>query len=201
MHTRASVESMDSDSVGWKNGVWRGGTGHRAGPGASYLNCAMLSGVTRAAPESINDSTFSPRIALTRASTPSSAIFEGNCATVASSISGLPGGFFSPSLSVGAGLGADIARFFPSTPMGAIVLLGMVGYFTGVVQAPITAFVIVSEMTDNHNLLIPLMSTALIADATSKLISKDGVYHMLAHKFDKVHAEMETAKKAEMANA
>jgi H+/Cl- antiporter ClcA len=108
-------------------------------------------------------------------------------ATVASSVSGLPGGLFSPSLSVGAGIGADIARFFPHTPAGAVALLGMVGYFAGVVQAPITAFVIVSEMTDNHNLLIPLMATALIADAVSKLISRDGVYHMLAHKFYRVH--------------
>ena len=37
--------------------------------------------------------------------------------------------------------------------MGAVVLLGMVSYFTGVVQAPITAFVIVEEMTGNHDML------------------------------------------------
>jgi len=117
-------------------------------------------------------------------------------ATVASSISGLPGGLFSPSLSVGAGLGADIARLFPSTPMSAVVLLGMVGYFTGVVQAPITAFVIVSEMTDNHNLLIPLMATAVIADAVSKLVSRDGVYHLLAIKYDRVHHPHATARLA-----
>jgi hypothetical protein len=47
------------------------GKGRRsAGPRSSYLNLAMLSLVTRAAPESISDSTFSPRIAFTRASTP-----------------------------------------------------------------------------------------------------------------------------------
>ncbi len=79
-------------------------------------------------------------------------------ATAFSSISGLPGGIFSPSLSVGAGLGSDVAHFFPSSPMGPIVLLGMVSYFTGVVQAPITSFVIVSEMTGNHQMLVPLMA-------------------------------------------
>jgi len=104
-------------------------------------------------------------------------------ATVASSISGIPGGIFSPSLSVGAGFGADVARFFPSAPMGAIVLLGMVSYFAGVVQAPITAFVIVSEMTDNHAMLVPLMAAALIAHAASRLVCREGVYHALAKRF------------------
>ncbi len=104
-------------------------------------------------------------------------------ATVASSISGIPGGIFSPSLSVGAGFGADVARFFPSAPIGAIVLLGMVSYFAGVVQAPITAFVIVSEMTDNHALLVPLMAAALIAHAASRLVCHEGVYHALCKHF------------------
>src|SRR5262249_24816808 len=69
-------------------------------------------------------------------------------ATTLSSISGIPGGIFSPSIAVGAGLGSDIALLFPHTMAGAVILLGMVSYFTGVVQAPITAFVIVSEMTN-----------------------------------------------------
>jgi H+/Cl- antiporter ClcA len=104
-------------------------------------------------------------------------------ATAFSSISGLPGGIFSPSLSVGAGLGSDVAQFFPSAPVGAIVLIGMVSYFTGVVQAPITSFVIVSEMTDNHQMLVPLMAAALIANACSKLLCKEGVYHALAKRY------------------
>jgi hypothetical protein len=52
----------------------------------AYWKSAMLSFVTRAAPESISDSTCSPRMALTSASTPNSAILDGNCATVASSV-------------------------------------------------------------------------------------------------------------------
>ena len=104
-------------------------------------------------------------------------------ATTLSSVCGLPGGIFSPSLSVGAGLGADLASFFPHAPIGAIVLLGMVSYFTGVVQAPITSFVIVSEMTDNNSMLVPLMAAALIANACSRLICKEGVYHALSHRF------------------
>ncbi len=104
-------------------------------------------------------------------------------ATALSSVSGIPGGIFSPSLAVGAGLGADIAPLFPSASMGAIVLLGMVSYFTGVVRAPITAFVIVSEMTGSHAMLVPLMSAALIAEGCSRLVAREGVYHALARQF------------------
>lgn len=104
-------------------------------------------------------------------------------ATVFSSISGIPGGIFSPSLAVGAGFGYDVAQLFPSNMMGAIVLLGMVSYFAGVVQAPITAFVIVMEMTNNHAMLIPLMAAAVVAHATSRLVCREGVYHALSRNY------------------
>jgi len=104
-------------------------------------------------------------------------------ATTLSTISGIPGGIFSPSLAVGAGLGADAARLFPGAPLGPIMLLGMVSYFAGVVQAPITAFVIVTEMTDNHAMVLPLMAAALIAYATSRLICREGIYHALSKSF------------------
>lgn len=101
-------------------------------------------------------------------------------ATVASYLSGIPGGIFAPSLSVGAGLGADLAQFIPSIPFTAIVMLGMVGYFTGVVQTPITAFVIVMEMTDSSSMLMPLMATALIAKSVSHLVCPTPIYQALA---------------------
>ncbi|MGB9151772.1 MAG: chloride channel protein, partial [Alphaproteobacteria bacterium] len=53
-------------------------------------------------------------------------------ATIASGFTGIPGGIFSPSLSVGAGLGASMAPWFPSTPVAGVVLLGMTDYFAGV---------------------------------------------------------------------
>lgn len=104
-------------------------------------------------------------------------------ATALSSISGVPGGIFSPSLSVGAGIGADVARFFHHVDPGPIVLLGMVAYFTGVVRAPITGFVIVSEMSGDHGMLVPLMAGALIADGVARLVNREGVYHQLAKRF------------------
>src|SRR5579872_934046 len=104
-------------------------------------------------------------------------------ATALSAMSGMPGGIFSPSLAVGAGIGSDIARLFSNAPLGAIMLLGMVSYFAGVVQAPITAFAIVTEMTDNHAMVVPLMAAALIAHATSGLVCPEGIYHALAKGF------------------
>jgi len=108
-------------------------------------------------------------------------------ATTFSTISGIPGGIFSPSLAVGAGVGANIAHYFPTAPTSAIILLGMVSYFAGVVQAPITAFVIVTEMTDNHAMVIPLMCASLIAYAASRLVCPEGVYHALAKGFAHAH--------------
>ena len=104
-------------------------------------------------------------------------------ATVASSLSGIPGGIFAPSLAVGAGLGANVAALLPDAPAQAIVVLGMVAYFSAVVQAPITAFVIVSEMTNNHAMIMPLMLASLIGFAVSRLISPEGIYHALARNF------------------
>ena len=104
-------------------------------------------------------------------------------ATVLSSLSGIPGGIFAPSLSIGAGLGADIGHWTPDLPLGAIIVLGMVGYFTGVVQAPITAVVIVMEITDNQALLIPLMATALIAFGTSRMVCPVPFYRALSVAF------------------
>jgi H+/Cl- antiporter ClcA len=104
-------------------------------------------------------------------------------ATLVSSVSGIPGGLFSPSISVGAGIGSALSALFPTTPAGAIVLLGMVGYFAGVVQAPITGFVIVTEMTDDQAMLIPLMATSVIAYGMSKLVCPEALYHALAQQY------------------
>ena len=115
-------------------------------------------------------------------------------ATTFSTISGIPGGIFSPSLAVGAGLGANIAHLFPGAPFDAIILLGMVAYFAGVVQAPITAFVIVTEMTENHAMVIPLMAAALIAYLASRLVCPEGIYHALSKGFLRPEPDVATAR-------
>ncbi len=113
-------------------------------------------------------------------------------ATAASSVAGIPGGLFSPSMAVGAGIGYDLWHLIPGralgAPLGAVVMLGMVGYFAGVVQAPITAFAIVAEMTADHNMIVPLMASSLIGSTVSKLICPEGVYHILARNYLRLFA-------------
>jgi H+/Cl- antiporter ClcA len=104
-------------------------------------------------------------------------------ATLVSYISGIPGGLMAPSLSAGAGFGANIAHFFTSVPAGATIILGMVAYFAGVTQAPITAFVIVMEMIDNHEMVLPLMAAAFIAKACSRLVCPTPLFHTIAKNF------------------
>ena len=108
-------------------------------------------------------------------------------ATLISYLSGIPGGIFAPSLAVGAGLGHNLASFFPSQPAGALLLLGMGSYFSGVVQAPLTAFVIVLEMTQNAELALPLMAATLIAHAVSRTVCPRPLYKQLARGFKLPH--------------
>ena len=114
---------------------------------------------------------------------PESFAFWKLLATVVSYLSGIPGGIFAPSLSVGAGIGHWLGALLPGAPADAVVLLGMVAYFAGVVQAPITAGVIVLEMTGNHGMAVPLMGTALIGFAASRLVCRRPLYATMAERF------------------
>ncbi len=109
-------------------------------------------------------------------------------ASIISYISGIPGGIFAPSLAVGAGVGHALTGWMPGVPAGAAIILGMVAYFTGAVQAPITAVVIVMEMTDNQSMTIPLMACALIAFKVSKQLCPTPLYKAMAEAFIKREA-------------
>jgi H+/Cl- antiporter ClcA len=104
-------------------------------------------------------------------------------ATLVSYCSGIPGGIFAPSLAVGAGIGSDLARYLPGVPFGAVVILAMVSYFTGVVQAPITAVVIMLEMIGDETMTIPIMAAALIAFSVSRLVCPKPLYKTLAASY------------------
>lgn len=115
-------------------------------------------------------------------------------AVLATTLSGTPGGIFAPSLAVGAGFGNLLTPLFPREPAGAVVLLGMVAYFVGVVRAPLTAVIILSETTANRGMILPLFATALIADAASARVSRERLYHGLAKAFARTPAEQRAAE-------
>ena len=104
-------------------------------------------------------------------------------ATLATAVAGLPGGIFAPSLAVGAGVGNLLRELFPGQPASAVVILGMVAYFTGVVRAPLTAVIILSETTASRGLMLPMFATAFIADAASQWICREKLYHGLSATF------------------
>ncbi len=116
-------------------------------------------------------------------------------AALATAVSGMPGGIFAPSLAVGAGFGSLLTWPFDPDQAGAIVLLGMAGYFVGVVRAPLTAVIILSEATGSTGAILPLFATALIGDWAGAMVCRKRLYHVLAQDFlPKPAEEKEQAK-------
>ncbi|HTV80673.1 MAG TPA: chloride channel protein [Steroidobacteraceae bacterium] len=100
-------------------------------------------------------------------------------AMVATYMAGIPGGLFSPSLSIGAGLAQWVHLVFAWAPMAAVIALCMTGYLAAVTQSPITSFVIVMEMTNGTGMVIPMMATALVASRISAFFTPP-LYEALA---------------------
>ncbi|MEU8585866.1 chloride channel protein [Streptomyces sp. NPDC048664] len=92
------------------------------------------------------------------------------------------GGVFAPSLFIGAMLGsaygAGVSHLLPGTAgaVGAYALIGMGAVFAGAARAPITAVVILFELTGEYSIILPLMLAIVLATATSHLLSRDTVY-------------------------
>jgi chloride channel protein, CIC family len=100
-------------------------------------------------------------------------------AMVVTYMAGIPGGLFSPSLSIGAGLAQWVHAVFAWAPMAAVIALCMTGYLAAVTQSPITSFVIVMEMTNGTGMVIPMMATALVASRISAFFTPP-LYEALA---------------------
>lgn len=96
--------------------------------------------------------------------------------------SGGSGGIFAPSLFIGALLGEAFGKtatlILPSTviPPGAFALVGMAAVFAGTSHAPISAILLLFEMTGNYQILPPLMVTCVISVIMVRWISKPSIY-------------------------
>jgi len=96
--------------------------------------------------------------------------------------SGGSGGLFTPTLFVGAAFGGGIGvlaqQILPHFGLHpeAWALVGMAGLIAGTLNAPITAIFMVFEMTDDYNLVPPLMIVSVIALATARAFAKHGLY-------------------------
>ncbi|MFD2082608.1 chloride channel protein, CIC family [Actinopolymorpha cephalotaxi] len=92
------------------------------------------------------------------------------------------GGVFAPSLFLGAmagsafGLAAHAALPGLVGSAGAYGLVGMGAVFAATSQAPITAVIIIFELTGDYSIILPLMAAVAVATALSKRLSRDTIY-------------------------
>jgi CIC family chloride channel protein len=92
------------------------------------------------------------------------------------------GGVFAPSLFIGAmlgsafGIGAHDLLPTATAGAGAYGLVGMAAVFAAAGRAPITAVLIVFELTGDYSIILPLMLAVVVATGLSKLLSEDSIY-------------------------
>lgn len=92
------------------------------------------------------------------------------------------GGVFAPSLFIGAMFGAAYGIVLHNSlpgvagPIGAYGLIGMGAVFAGSARAPITAVVIMFELTGDYSIILPLMAAIVLATGMSQLLSADTIY-------------------------
>lgn len=102
--------------------------------------------------------------------------------TPASIAGGFLGGVFAPSLFLGAVLGmayGEIAQYlFPGLGIvpGAFAMVGMAAMLAGAVHAPLTAILLLFEMTNDYRIILPLMFAVVISMVVSQWIERDSVY-------------------------
>lgn len=92
------------------------------------------------------------------------------------------GGVFAPSLVIGAAFGAAageaVGLVVPglSGQAGTFALVGMAAVFAGATRAPITAGIILFELTGEYSIILPLLLAVIVATGISRLLSRDTIY-------------------------
>ncbi|UCE43075.1 MAG: chloride channel protein [Candidatus Aminicenantes bacterium] len=98
--------------------------------------------------------------------------------------SGGSGGIFAPSLFLGAMTGNVIGsifhQYFPSSfsSPGAFSLVGMGAVVAAATHAPITAIIIIFELTNDYKIILPLMLSCIIASLMTVGVHKESIYTM-----------------------
>ena len=99
--------------------------------------------------------------------------------------SGAPGGIFFPLLILGALIGAVFAmagvEFFGLAPVyvNNFVLLGMTGFFTAIVRAPLTGIILLFEMSGSISQMLSLSIVSVTAYIVATLMRSEPIYDSL----------------------
>jgi len=119
------------------------------------------------------------------------------------------GGVFTPCMFVGAAFGSffglTLHRLFPGVAVTpeAYALVGMGAVVAGATFAPLTAMILILEMTDNYGLTLPLMLVCVISYVVARRLSAESIYtdhlarsgHRIRHGTD--HSILEEVRVAE----
>jgi CIC family chloride channel protein len=120
----------------------------------------------------------------------------------ASYAAGTPGGLFAPLLSLGAQMGFVFGGLFDPAHPGAashaasFAIVGMAALFTAVVRAPLTGMILVTEMTANSILLLPMLAACFSSMAMAIILRQPPVYdalkeRVIAHRREKPSSQPE----------
>ncbi len=96
--------------------------------------------------------------------------------------SGGSGGIFAPSLFIGAmlggGFGQAMVTLFPGqvASPGAYSLVAMGAMVAAVTQAPITAILVIFELTNDYKIILPLMIACIISTLFARKLKKESIY-------------------------
>ena len=102
--------------------------------------------------------------------------------------SGAPGGIFFPLLVLGALVGNFVGLIYvkylgiPSIYLMNFVVLAMAGHFASIVKAPITAILLISEMTGSLNHLLSLAVVVIVSQLTSDILNSAPIYESLLER-------------------
>ena len=96
--------------------------------------------------------------------------------------SGGSGGVFAPSLFIGAMLGGTLGHLFhalwptATATTGAYALVGMAAVFAATARAPMTAIIILYELTADYRIIGPLMIATVVSTLLSERLSRESIY-------------------------
>jgi CIC family chloride channel protein len=108
-------------------------------------------------------------------------LFLKPLATIMCMRSGVPGGLFTPSLTFGALLGAALGHawsaLWPGVPVGFFALLGAGAVLSATTQAPISAVILLMELTGrDRSFILPLILIAAISTLIARSIEHRSIY-------------------------
>lgn len=102
--------------------------------------------------------------------------------------SGAPGGIFAPVLVLGALLGLAVGllaqKYYPAVieQPGVFGVVAMAAFFTSVVRAPLTAIILILEMTNSYSLMLPLLGACLTAYMVAEGMNDRPIYEVLMER-------------------